>query len=289
MRVAPGELDLERFERAAAAGRESLAAGLPERAAAQLREALGEWRGPALADLAAMPFAAGEIERLEEERLVALEARVDADLALGRHAELVGELRGVVAANPWRERLHGQLMLALYRTGRQADALDAYAAARAALVEELGIEPGPELRDLQVAVLAHDPRLAPPGVARAPALPAPPTTLFGRADDLDRLCEQLRARAWSPSWGRAASARPRSRWRRRTGSSRSSPTRLVRLAPVADPGELEGAIERALALPDGRPSPLPRRPRAAAGARQLRAARDAVPRWSASCSPAPRG
>ncbi len=252
VRVAPGELDLERFERAAAAGRESLAAGQSEGAAAQLREALAEWRGPALADLAAMPFAAGEIERLEEERLVALEARVDADLALGRHAELVGELRGVVAANPWRERLHGQLMLALYRTGRQADALDAYAAARTALVEELGIEPGPELRDLQVAVLAHDPRLAPPGAARAPALPAPPTTLFGRADDLDRLCEQVRASRLVTIVGPGGVGKTTLAMAaaHRLEPEMADGARFVRLAPVADPGELEGAIERALALPE---------------------------------------
>ena len=199
-----------------------------------------------------MPFAAGEIERLEEERLVALEARVDADLALGRHAELVGELRGVVAANPWRERLHGQLMLALYRTGRQADALDAYAAARTALVEELGIEPGPELRDLQVAVLAHDPRLAPPGVARAPALPTPPTTLFGRADDLDRLCEQLRASRLVTIVGPGGVGKTTLALAaaHRLEPELADGARFVRLAPVADPGELEGAIERALALPD---------------------------------------
>src|SRR5436190_12345352 len=163
--AAPGELDLERFESAAEAGRAALAAGRPEQAAARLREGLAEWRGAPLADVAALPFAAAEIARLEEQRTVALEARIEADLACGRHAQLVGELRALVAEHPWRERLHAQLMLALYRTGRQADALDAYAAARTALVEQLGIEPGPELRELQAAVLAHDPALAPPGAA----------------------------------------------------------------------------------------------------------------------------
>ena len=203
--------------------------------------------------------------------------RVEADLATGRHAELAAELRALVAEHPWRERLHAHLMLALYRTGRQAEALEAYAAARAALVEQLGIEPGPELRDLQTAILAHDPRLAPPGVTRVPALPAAPTALFGRADDLDRLSEQLRQRlAWSPSWARAASARPASRWPRPTNSSR-----LRRRGPLRPAGRRSRTLASWRARSSARsPCPrraalrtLPRRPRAAARARQLRAAR----------------
>ena len=121
-----------------------------------LREALALWRGPPLADLAFEPFAQAEIARLEEQRLAALEARVEADLAAGRHAELVGELQQLVAAHPTRERLAGQLMLALYRCGRQADALEAYREARRVLVAEIGVEPGPELRRLQEAILRQD-------------------------------------------------------------------------------------------------------------------------------------
>jgi len=163
------ELDLERFERLLAEGRDELAAGDAAAAAAALRSALALWRGSPLADLALEPFAQAEIRRLEELRLEALEQRVEADLALGRHAELVAELEGLVAEHPLRERLRGQLMLALYRTGRQADALAAYREARAALDEELGLEPGPALRRLEQAILRHDPDLDP----ASPAEPAP--------------------------------------------------------------------------------------------------------------------
>src|SRR5215203_5493463 len=120
-----------------------------------VRSACCAWRGPPLADVAFEAFAQAEIGRLEDERLAALEARVDADLALGRHAQLTGELAQLVAAHPLRERLHGQLMLSLYRAGRQADALQAYRDARDALVERLGIEPGHELRELERAILAQ--------------------------------------------------------------------------------------------------------------------------------------
>lgn len=131
----------------------------PATRSAALAEALALWRGPALADFRYEPFAQRAITALEELRLEAVEDRVDADLALGRHGELVAEIEGLVAANPFRERLRGHLMLALYRAGRQAEALEAYQAARAALVDELGIEPGPALRDLEQAILRQDPAL----------------------------------------------------------------------------------------------------------------------------------
>src|SRR5215211_3782106 len=124
LRVRPGELDAERFERHVADGRDALAAGHAEHAAVELRAALELWRGPPLAELASTPFAPAEIARLEEQHLAALEVRVDADLAARRHAELVGELQQLTSRHPWRERLHAQLMLALYRSGRQADALE---------------------------------------------------------------------------------------------------------------------------------------------------------------------
>ena len=130
VRVRPGELDAERFESLVDDGRRALAAGHAEEAAATLREGLALWRGPALADLAVESFADTDIARLEEQRLAALETRVEADLAAGQHAALVGELRQLVADNPTRERLAGQLMLALYRDGRQVEALEEYRRAR---------------------------------------------------------------------------------------------------------------------------------------------------------------
>ena len=117
------------------------------------------WRGPALADFAYEPFAQSEIARLEEARLAALEDRIDADLAAGEHARLVGELEALVREHPLRERLRGQLMLALYRSGRQADALQVYRDARRELLDELGLEPGRALQELEQAILVHDPAL----------------------------------------------------------------------------------------------------------------------------------
>ena len=133
----------------------------------KLREALALWRGPPLADLAFESFAQPAIARLEELRLVAIEKRIDADLALGRHAEVVAELEALVAEHPLRERVRAQLMLALYRCGRQADALAVYQSARRELVEELGIEPSPTLRELEQSILRQDPSLE---LAPAPPL-----------------------------------------------------------------------------------------------------------------------
>lgn len=159
IRLTPEQLDLGRFEHLTEEGRLALAGGDARRAAELLREALAVWRGAPLADLAYEPFAQSAIGRLEEIRLSALEQRIDAELAIGRHAELIGELEQLVFDEPLREHLRGQLMLALYRSGRQAEALDAYAKARAALVEEFGIELSPALRDLERAILNQDPSL----------------------------------------------------------------------------------------------------------------------------------
>jgi DNA-binding SARP family transcriptional activator/class 3 adenylate cyclase len=159
--VGPDELDLVRFERLAGDGRAALAAGDPAGAARLLREAVGLWRGPALADVTLAASGQGELVRLEERRLAALEDRIEAELALGRHAELVGELQALVAAHPLRERLWGQLMVALYRSGRQAEALEAYRRTRETLAEELGIDPSRPLQELERAILAQDPALTP--------------------------------------------------------------------------------------------------------------------------------
>jgi DNA-binding SARP family transcriptional activator/pimeloyl-ACP methyl ester carboxylesterase len=159
LRMEAGQLDLQRFEHAVGEARAAARAGLTWQAADGLREALALWRGPPLADLAFEDFLRADIARLEELRLAALEDRIDADLALGRHAELPAELESLVGRHPLRERLRAQLMLALYRSGRQAEALDVYRDARRALTEELGIEPGRELEELQRAILRHDPAL----------------------------------------------------------------------------------------------------------------------------------
>ncbi len=154
-------VDLNRFQDLAAEGARLLRGGNAAPAAETLRAALALWRGPALADLGRVPFAREEQARLEEARLRALEARIEADLA-GRHADVVPELERLLADHPYRERFRGQLMLALYRAGRQSDALATYREGRVRLVEELGIEPGPELQQLEQAILRHDPALAAP-------------------------------------------------------------------------------------------------------------------------------
>ncbi len=172
LRVAPDELDLGRFNALLEESRQLD----PETASAKLREALSLWRGHPLAEFASQRFAQSGIARLEELRLTCLEARIDADLARSRHADLVGELEGLVREHPLRERLWEQLMLALYRSGRQAEALGAYQDARRVLVEELGIEPGKRLRELEQAVLRQDPMLEPERLSIARAAPAPPPT-----------------------------------------------------------------------------------------------------------------
>jgi DNA-binding SARP family transcriptional activator len=159
LRVEPDALDLHRFERLVDEGRGLLARGLAVDASARLRDALSLWRGPALADFVYESFAQTAIPRLEEIRLAAVELRIDADLVLGRHDELVGELEALVAEHPLRERLRRYLMTALYRSGRQAEALDGYQDARRRFVDELGIDPSPALQELERAILRQDPSL----------------------------------------------------------------------------------------------------------------------------------
>lgn len=177
--VAPEQLDLSRFERLRAEARAALDLGDGAGAARGLREALDLWRGQPLAEFAQEPFAAADAARLAEVRLATLEDRIDADLALGRHGDLVAELEALVAAEPRRERLVGQLMLALYRSGRQAEALEAYRDAHRLLGDELGLDPGPALQRLERAILLQDPKLeleAAPPPPKPPANPAPRPT-----------------------------------------------------------------------------------------------------------------
>jgi DNA-binding SARP family transcriptional activator len=202
IRVERDELDLERFERLAQEGREALGTRAPDRAAAWFADALALWRGEALADFVYEPFAQGPIARLQELRLTALEDRLDADLASGRHTDLVGELQALVAEHRLRERPRGQLMLALYRSGRQAEALEVFQQTRRLLVDELGIEPSPALQELERAILRQDSALASETPAVEPRMAAPTRSiLLGAADEaaLDRLLRFAEPLATGPA------------------------------------------------------------------------------------------
>jgi DNA-binding SARP family transcriptional activator/tetratricopeptide (TPR) repeat protein len=216
--VGPGELDAEVFQARVREGGQLLEDGEAQRATDVLSEALGLWRGPALAEVAYEEFAQPEIRRLEELRLAAREARVDCELQLGKHRGLIGELDALVAGHPGREQLALQLMLALYRCGRQGDALDVYARTRAYLSAELGVEPGPALQSLQAEILAQSPALqwvrAEPAAAD-PAVAAGPVELA--------LARSLRAVAGVPFVGREAElTRLRERWTQVCGGSRAA-------------------------------------------------------------------
>jgi predicted ATPase/DNA-binding SARP family transcriptional activator len=252
------QLDARRFERALGEAQRTRAAG-GAGVAERLRAALALWRGPALTEFADLRCARDEAVRLEELRLGALEGRVEADLAAGRDAELVAELRQLTDAHPWRERFHAQLMLALYRAGRQADALQAYRCAREMLVEQLGIEPRRELGDLQRAILAQDPALSAPGPARgrpravASTLPVQTGELFGRDTDIDRLTRRLndpRTRLVTlvgpGGVGKTALAMETAG---RLSGEVADGACLVELASLAEAGELAAAIARALGAP----------------------------------------
>ncbi len=196
LHVEPGELDLERFRQLVDEARRLLDGGSAPHAAERAAAALALWRGAPLADLAGEPVAAAA-GPLEEQHLAAVELRGDAVLARGGHAELVPELEALVAGDPYRERFREQLILALYRSGRQKDALDAYREARRRLSDDLGVEPGPALRELERAILAHDPSLAAPEPARRPfgVLPAPATPLVGRRLEVAAVVALLRSGA----------------------------------------------------------------------------------------------
>ncbi len=200
LRVEPGELDLDRFNQLVEDGRRALIAGDPAHAADALGAALALWRGPPLADFAYDQFALAEIERLDGLRLAALVERIDADLQLARQSAVIAELETLIAQYPQHERLRGQLMLALYRSGRQAEALQVYQETRRALVHELGIEPDQKLQRLERQILNHDPELsvpdavsAPRNLATAPAsLPPQATPLVGRAREIREVMDMLR-------------------------------------------------------------------------------------------------
>ena len=252
----PGELDLDTFEQAADRARSGAAT------TAELRQALALWRGDA-ATSAYPDGVRGELARLDESRVFVLEERIEADLGAGRHAALVGELETLVGEHPYRERLRGQLMVALYRAGRQVDALEAYARARRTFVEDLGLEPGPELQKLEQRILRQDVDLglpAPASALQGAGLPTPPTSLVGRRLEIGAVAGLMRL--------------PDVRLVTLTGIGGSGKTRValavaeeldrdyadgvhfVDLAPIHQPELVVGAFARALGVPETGAQPV---------------------------------
>ena len=254
--VDPDELDIERFERHVRRAKEALGAR-PADAAEELGTALALWRGTPLADLADEPVAA-EVNGLEESHIAAIELRNDAELALGRHEGLVSELAALVAEHPYRERLREQQILALYRSGRQKDALEAYRAARQVLVEELGVEPGPALQELERAVLRHDSSLAAPRQRPrlATRLPAPATPLVGRRIETAAVVALLRTDARLVTLtgpGGAGKTRLALAVAEELAPALRDGAVFVDLAPVSDPALLVPTIAEALGVGDDTP------------------------------------
>jgi predicted ATPase/DNA-binding SARP family transcriptional activator len=254
--VDPETVDLFEFLRLSQEGRTALTLGDAATAAEALAAALALWSGPALADLAWEPFAQQEIVRLEELQLAAVEDRIDADLALGRHGQLAGELERLVNEHPLRERLRGQLMLALYRSGRQADALAVYQRARRTLVDELGIEPGESLRKLERAILDQNPSLSAPlaGPTSPRRVPTPATPLLGRERELAALAELVRDAdtrlVTLTGIGGIGKTRLALELVRRLAPEFQQGSAVATLATVRDPSLVARAILEALEIPE---------------------------------------
>ena len=255
IRVADGELDRDRFERLVQDGAGAISRGDWGLACGRLGEALSLWRGPPLSDFAYDSFAQAEIARLEELHVGAVERRIEAELALGRDATVVGDLERLVREHPYRERLRGQLMLALYRTGRQADALAAYQAARRTLVQELGIEPSAELRELEQRMLRHDPSLSTPAAEAPPPaghLPVPATPFLGRARELAETTTLLRGTGERLLTLTGAGGSGKTRLALRVAHARAGEypdgAWFVGCADLTDPGLIAPAICQALGL-----------------------------------------
>jgi predicted ATPase/DNA-binding SARP family transcriptional activator len=259
-------LDATRFEDLVARARASAAAGRPADAARTFAEGLRLWRGPALTEFADLGFAGAEAARLEELRLTAVEERLGAELSLGRSAELVPELEALVATDPLRERLRAQLMLALYRAGRQADALEVYHDARRVLGEELGIDPGPELTHRYEALLRHDDEppqqpsatSAPSAVAVGPLrpghLPAALSSFVGREDDLRRVEALVRSARLVTLTGPGGVGKTRlaveAATRLQGEETEVGGVWFVELAALEEPSLLEDVVAQALGLAD---------------------------------------
>ena len=254
-------IDVGRFERRAAEGRAKAAAGELDRAVDLLAEADALWRGDPLADFAYEDFASAAITRLSESRLALVEERLDIELQLGRHQRAIIQLEELVAAHPLREGFRGLLMLALYRAGRQADALRIFREGRRLLGEELGLEPGPELRRLESAILTHDSSLILPaaptptvaaGAASHPLIPEALTPLVGRDTELLDLGQLFAEQRFVTLVGPGGVGKTRLALEvgRAAAEGLSSGGCLVELAPVGDPAGVPAAIAAALGLPD---------------------------------------
>jgi predicted ATPase/DNA-binding SARP family transcriptional activator/Tfp pilus assembly protein PilF len=254
--LAPEQLDAARFERLLGECGTARRTGNPALAASLADRAIGLWRGRAYGDLAYEEVASRESERLEELRLVAVEERIDAELDLGHHEEVLAEVLRVAGEHPYRERLQGQAMVALYRCGRQSEALEHYAAVRARLREEVGLDPGPALRELQRRILQHDPDLvpAPESAPAAVRLPAPPTPLVGRQRELDELRALLDRRdaRLITLTGAGGSGKTRLAFEaaRRVAGSFANGVAVAELAPLRDHALVLPTIARALGVAD---------------------------------------
>ena len=261
LELPPEAVDVQRYEQLVAAGQTSAADGDPSRAVGLLAEADSLWRGDALADFTYEEFAAAAIARLSELRLAVIEERLDLELELGRHQGVIVQLEELVAAHPLRERLRGLLMLALYRAGRQADALRVFQDGRHILGEELGLEPGHELRRLESAILAQDRSLDAPAVAargaiagaeRRSIIPEALSPLVGRDVELRELMQLLADDRFVTLVGPGGVGKTRLALEvARAGSAGLQfGGCLVELAPVGDPAGVRAAIASALDLPD---------------------------------------
>ncbi len=255
-------VDAMRFTSLLREGKAALNDVNPALAASLLQRSLALWRGGAYGEFAYEEFARGEAERLEELRLAALEERFDAELALGRHGDLLPELSRLAAENPLRERVHSQMMLALYRCGRQAEALDLYAALRARLRDELGLEPAEDLRELQRRILQHHSDVAAPTaeVETPPVLPAPPNRLLGRERELEELRallarDDVRLLVMTGAGGSGKTRLALEAARRSAGSFANGAV-FVSLASVRDPRLVPEAIAGALGITETPGQPL---------------------------------
>ena len=259
LELPPDAVDVHRYEQLVAAGQTAAADGDPRGAVTLLAEADALWRGVALADFTYEEFAAAAITRLSELRLAVIEERLDLELALGRHQGVIVQLEELVATHPLRERLRGLLMLALYRAGRQADALRVFQEGRHILAEELGLEPGHELRELEAAILAQDRSLDAPPAARSDAvraetysIPETLTPIVGRDAELRELARLAAEHRFITLVGPGGVGKTRLAMEvaRAESAALAFGACLVELAPVGDPAGVRAAIASALALPD---------------------------------------